>query len=428
MPPLPSFSKRVSSTFCLAAGVVCCASSLLAGEGDDTKDKKAVVEKKAEPRVKFSLLLDAGITVSTGAPRDNQLFGHLFDDRNGEPMLNQATATIERALAPEPNKFDYGFKLQVTGGTDARFLNPIGEFDRLSNGRYTLAVVEAYGSLHLPYLTDGGFDLRLGQFASPMSAETIYPTGNFFYSHSYLFNFSVPFQHLGALATLHATKILDLYAGVVRGTNVGLDDNNDVLSGLGGFTLTLLDGKVVLAGNTSIGAENDAVFEHAIGANGNVVHTNGDLRYYNNVNLTYKPTDKLTFITDLVYTQDDGFQAECYGLAQYATFTLNKYVSLGVRGEVFRDDDGFFVTQFAANDDVVDLARGDLSSIDPRTVGTGGGTTIGAITVGVNVKPIDHVLIRPELRYDKTLDGRHVFTDSTQSHQFTGGIDVIVTF
>ena len=420
--------RLVATTFCLAAGAVYCASFLRAGETDDAKDKKAVVEKKAEPRVKFSFLLDAGITASTGAPRDNQLFGRLFDDRHGEPMLNQATVTIERALAPEAGKFDYGFKLQLTAGTDARFLNPIGEFDRLSNGRYTLAAVEAYGSMHLPYITAGGLDLRLGQFASPMSAETIYPTGNFFYSHSYIFNIGVPFQHLGALATLHATKALDVYAGIVRGTNVGLDDNNDVESFLGGFTLTLLEGKVVLAGNTSIGAENDAVFQGGIGTNGHRINTNGDLRYYNNVNLTYKPTDKLTLITDLVYSRDDGFQAECYGVAQYATFTLNKYVSLGVRGEVFRDDDGFFITQFAANDDVVDLGRGDLSNIDPRTVGAGGGTTIGALTVGVNVKPNDHMLIRPELRYDKALDGRHAFTDSTQSHQFTGGIDVIVTF
>ena len=427
-PSFARFPRTFAGALCLTASVVCGASCLVAGESDDAKDKKTVVEKKAEGRVKFSLLLDAGITASTGAPRDNQLFGRLFDDRHGEPMLNQATVTIERALAPEPGKFDYGFKLQLTAGTDARYLNPIGEFDRLNNGRYTLAAVEAYGSLHLPYLTAGGVDLRLGQFASPMSAETIYPTGNFFYSHSYLFNFGVPFQHLGGLATLHANKFLDVYTGVVRGTNVGLDDNNDVVSFLGGFTLTLLDGKVVLAGNTSIGAENDAVFERALGNNGNVVHTNGDLRYYNNVNLTYKPTDKLTFITDAVYTRDDGFQAECYGVAQYATFTLNKYVSLGVRGEVFRDDDGFFITQYAADDDVVDLARGELRNIDPRTVGAGGGTTIGAVTFGVNVKPNDHVLIRPELRYDKALDGRHVFTDSTQSHQFTGGIDVIVTF
>ncbi len=422
------FPRPASGALCLITGVALSASSLVAGESGDAKDKKAVVEKKAEPRVKFSLLLDAGITAGTGAPRDNQLFGRLFDDRNGEPMLNQATVTVERALAPEPGRFDYGFKLQLTAGTDARYVDPIGEFDRVFNGRYTLAAVEVYGSLHLPYFTAGGVDLRLGQFASPMSAETIYPTGNFFYSHSYLFNFGVPFQHLGGTAPLHATKALDLYAGVVRGANVGLDDDNDVLSFLGGFTLTLLDGKVVLAGNTSIGAENDAASERAIGNNGNVVRTNRDLRYYNNVNLTLKPNDKLSLITDLVYTRDDGFQAECYGVAQYATYTLSKYVSVGVRGEVFRDDDGFFVTSFAADDDNVDLIRGSLGGLDRRTVGAGGGTTIGAFTLGVNVKPIDHLLIRPELRYDKTLDGRRVFTDSTQSHQLTGGIDIIITF
>lgn len=402
--------------------------ALLAGENPEPKDAKTVVEKKVESRIKYSILVDAGATGSTGAPNDNQLFGRLFDDRNGEPLLNQATVTIERALAPEAGKFDYGFKLQLTGGSDARFLNPIGEFDRVSNGRYTVAAVEAYGNFHVPFLTEGGLDLKLGQFASPMSAETIYPTGNFFYSHSYIFNFGVPFQHLGAVATLHAAKTLDLYVGVVRGTNVGLDDNNDVESFLGGFTLTLLDGKLVVAGNTSIGAENDAVFEGGLGNNGNVVHSNGDLRYYNNVNFTVKPTDKLTFITDLVYSRDDGFQAECYGVAQYATFALNKYVSLGLRGELFRDDDGFFIAQFAANDDVVDLGRGELRSIDPRTVGAGGGTTIAAVTVGVNVKANDHVLIRPELRYDKALDGRNAYTDSTQSHQFTGGLDVVITF
>ncbi len=425
--PLQStLTKTLALAALTAAGI---APALFAGDAPDAKDaKKTVIEKKAESRVKFSLLLDAGISASTGAPKDNQLFGRLFDDRNGEPLVNQATVTIERALAPEPGKFDYGFKLQLTGGSDARFLNPIGEFDRVSNGRYTIAAVEAYGSLHLPVLTEGGVDLRLGQFASPMSTETIYPTGNFFYSHSYIFNFGVPFQHLGALATLHANKILDVYAGVVRGANVGLDDNNDVESFLGGFTLTLLDGKAVIAGNTSIGAENDAVFEGAVGTNGRLVHTNGDLRYYNNVNLTFKATDKLTFITDLVYTRDDGFQAECYGAAQYATFAFNKYVTLGIRGEIFRDDDGFFIAQFAANDDAADLGRGELRSLDPRTVGPGGGTTIGAVTVGVNVKANDHVLIRPELRYDKALDGRNAFTDSSQSHQFTGALDVIVTF
>lgn len=398
----------------------------------DSKDsKKTVIEKKAESRIKFYGLIEAGVTFNETRPGDNQNFGRLFDDRDSEPLLNQATYTVERALAPEEGKFDYGFKLQVTAGTDARYLNPIGELDRLYNGRYTAAVVEAYGNLHFPVPgTAGGLDLKLGQFASPQSAETIYPTGNFFYSKSFIFNFGVPLQHLGAVAQLHATKFLDLYGGVVRGTNVGLDDNNDVLSGIGGFQLTLLEGKLIVAGNTSIGAENDAVFNGVnVRSDGSIgrINTNGDLRYYNNLNVTIKPNDKLTLITDLVYSRDDGFRAEAYGAAQYVQYAFNKYVSLGLRGEIFRDDDGFFVAQFGADDDFADLTRGELRNIDRRTVG-GGGTTYAAATLGVNVKPIETIIVRPELRFDKALDGHKAFTDSSKSRQFTAALDVIFTF
>ena len=426
--PSPLFSRRLLKgiTSVLAVMTVCSHTPALVAGTTEAKDK-VVVEKKAESRIKFSAFLEGGFTASTGNPKDNQLFGRLFDDRNAEPLLNQATVNIERALAPEPGKIDYGFKLQLSAGSDARFTDLIGEFDRTFNGRYTVAVVEAYGSFHLPVLTEGGLDIRLGQFATPLGIETIDPRNNFFYSHTYLFNFG-PFQHLGGVLTLHVNKVLDIYAGVTRGVNIGLDDNNDVLSYLGGFALTLLDGKLVIAGSTSIGPENDAVFQGAIGNNGNSVDTNGDNRYYGNINVTFKPTDKWTFLTDSFYTVDTGFQAEYYGISQFAGYTLNKYVSVGVRGEVFRDDDGFYATQFAKDDDAVDFTRGSLKDLDPRTVGTGGGTTIIAATVGVNVKPIDHVLIRPELRYDKAIDGRQIFTDSTQSHQFTGGLDVLITF
>ena len=403
------------------------APALLAGT-EESDAKKAVVEKKPDARVKFSWLIDVGDSGSTGGPDDNQLYGHVFTDRNGEPLLNQATFTVERALAPEAGKTDYGFKFQATAGSDARFLNPIGEFDRLSNDRNTIAVVEAYGSYHVPVLTEGGLDIRVGQFASPEGAEVIYPSGNFFYSHSYTFNFGIPLQHLGAMLTLHTTKELDLYAGVVRGANIGLDDNNDVVSFIGGFVLTLLKGNLIIAGNTSIGAENDAVFEGTLGYHGNTIHTNGDLRYYNEANITFKPTDKLSLITDLTFTRDDGFETQCYGVAQYATYAFNKYLTLGVRGEIFRDSNGFFVTQFGANDDFVDIERGSLTGLDPRTVGSGGDSTYAAVTVGGNVKVNEHILIRPELRYDKELGGRHAYTDSTQSHQFTGALDVLFTF
>ena len=298
-----------------------------------------------------------------------------------------------------------------------------------------MAIVEAYGNLHFPILTSGGVDLKLGQFASPQSVETIYPTGNAFYSHSYIFNFGVPFQHLGGVATVHVNQYLDVYGGVTRGANVGLlDDPNGVPSGLAGFTVTLLSGKIVLAANTAIGPENPDVYHllPVLKGNGSVgtIDTRSALRYYNNVNLTWKITDAFTSLTDTDYLQDDGLHAQAYGVSQTFTYQVSKYLTAAVRSEIFRDDDNAFVLQFAANDDYDNSERGILNNLDPRTVSapSTAGTTYTEVTFGVQIKPFDHLLIRPELRYDQVISGSGPSTDSTQHHQFTGGIDFVVPF
>ena len=48
-------------------------------------------------------------------------------------QLNQFTATVERALAPEPGKFDYGFKLQAGYGSDGRFINTLGTLENVQH-------------------------------------------------------------------------------------------------------------------------------------------------------------------------------------------------------------------------------------------------------------------------------------------------------
>ena len=53
---------------------------------------------------------------------------------------------------------------------------------------------------HLPWITDGGIDLKVGQYPTPLGYETIDPSTNPFYSHSYIFQFGLPFKHTGALA------------------------------------------------------------------------------------------------------------------------------------------------------------------------------------------------------------------------------------
>jgi hypothetical protein len=155
---------------------------------------------------------------------------------------------FERALAPQPGEFDWGFKLQFMYGSDARFIHSLGLFsDTAATSIVQPDLVEGYLSLHLPLLTDGGLDLKLGKWVTLEGAETIDPRTNFFYSHTYIFNFGIPFNHTGALATLHATKWLDLMAGVTRGVNTSIDDNNDSLAFHGGIGLNFNEGKLVVA-------------------------------------------------------------------------------------------------------------------------------------------------------------------------------------
>ena len=376
------------------------------------------VSPTPEPRFKISGWIESGVTFNPDSPRDNQNFGRLFDDRANEPLLNQAVINFERALAPQPGEFDWGFKLQFMYGSDARFIHSLGLFDRTAHEILQPDLVEAYLNLHFPVITEGGLDLKLGKFVTLEGAETIDPRANVFYSHTYIFNFGIPFNHTGALATFHANKWIDLYGGLTRGVNTSIDDNNDSLAFDGGIGLNLLDGKLTALATTHIGPE--------------TVNDNHDKRYLNDITITAKPTKNFTSITDLNYIYDEAADATGYGVAQYFIYTSNDLLSIDVRGEIWRDADGFYVASFAENDDAVDGLRGGSVALDPRTVG-GGKTTYGAITLGLNIKPTfpkpaASLVIRPEVRFDRALTGTRPFNDSNDRNQFTAGIDVIIGF
>lgn len=370
-----------------------------------------------ESRIKFSGLLEAGFTLGTNHGPSRQLYGRLFDDRHAEPLLNQFTLTAERALQSGKGRFDWGFKLQVTAGTDTRFINPLGTFEKTARGNYSLAVVEAYLTAHLPVLGAGGVDLKAGQFATLLGSEYILPTANFFYSHNYIFNFGLPFQHLGAFATWHATPQLDVLAGFTRGVNVSLNDNNGASAFTGGLQLTLLEGKFVLGYYTHLGPENP--------------RDRRNLRQFHSLTATIKPTDKLTFVTDALYVHDEvAGGVSAYGWSQAVLYTVNKVLSLGLRAEVFRDANGFFVGQFAKADNYADFLRGDFGAADPKTL-FAGRSTYFAVTAGANIRPplgrwTDRLLVRPEVRYDRS--SAPAFRDLTRKDQITAGLDVIVSF
>ena len=382
------------------------------------ESKEAKPPAAPEPRFKIYGWVEAGITGNFANPSDNQNFGRLFDDRANEPLMNQFVITAERALDPKATGFDWGFKLQGMFGSDARFIHSLGIFDdTMKNDRYQPDLVEAYFSLHFPVPQTNGLDLQLGKFVTKEGAETIDPRTNFFYSHTYIFNFGIPFNHTGALATFHATKAIDLIAGITRGVNTSIDDNNAAMAFHGGIGLNLNDGKFTLLASTHIGPETP--------------HDKSHNRYLNDITATWKITDKLTSITDLNFIRDEAADANGYGAAQYFTYTCNDWLSAGIRGEIWRDAQGFFVTQYANNHDPMAALEGEPIT-DPRTVG-GGVTTYGALTLGLNFKvpvpkPLAGLVIRPEFRVDTSLNNTHPFNDSKDRTMETLALDAILTW
>ena len=171
------------------------------------------------------------------------------------------------------------------------------------------------------------------------------------------------------------------------------------------------------------------------------------LRYLNDITVTWKPTDYLTFITDGNFIRDDAFNATGYGVAQYGILKANDWLSFVGRAEIWRDNNNFFVAAFPGNFDFVNVEYGF-----PNTaVFAPAPTTYLELTAGLNITvPIPDgtpvlkgMMFRPEVRYDSSLNGTTPFGGGsgiigipgtpgfgagTKSSQVTFGGDVVVKF
>jgi hypothetical protein len=399
--------------------------------------------------IHLSAQIEAGIIGNPSAPKSND--GQLFTDRANQPMLNQVLLGAEKKLDPKATGFDYAFKLSLLYGSDARYTHFLGFLDQAlpKSDRNQFDVVEASATLHSPVtIFEGGLDVKAGLYATPLGAELIDPSGNPFYSHSYIFNYALPLKHTGFLATAHVTGLLDLYLGVDTGSNTTFgpngDDNNSI-AGIVGFGLNMMDGNLTVLALSHMGPENPT---RSLGMLVPPADANSYMRYYNDVVLVWKYTDKLTLTTEASWARDDfgtsGFTgkpapANAFGIAQYAGYTLTDTLTFNARAEVFRDDNGFFVAGYPGNYDPVYTEKGIVAG---NTTFSMPAATYGAITLGVTWKPevptpVTSLAIRPELRYDQSLGGNKVFNRSINtagvatfkdSGAFTISTDVILTF
>lgn len=307
-------------------------------------------------------------------PKSRNNAFRLFDDKANQFDVNQAELYVEKPTS-EPSPI--GFGLDVLLGRDAKKVHSSG----LGEPDQPFDLTQAYVTYKVPI--GKGLDLKGGKFVTLHGAEVIRRTGNFNISRSLAFAFAIPFTHTGLSATYPLTDWLSFTGGIANGWD-NTDDNNKGKSFHGAATIApplLKDFTLTLGGTW--GAEQRFSGDSA----------NGPKRGLLDLVATYKPIAPLT----LTLNYDYGRQEEAFGVggetavwhavAAYAIYDVTDRLSVGVRGEYFRDQDGF------------------------RLPGATPGTKLEVweATLTGRYKLFDHLYVSAEYRHDEATDNKLVF-------------------
>lgn len=300
-----------------------------------------------------------------------------FNDIPQEVNLHQQWFYIGRE-ADGSNGLDFGFRADFIYGTDAQktqsFSNPAGSFDEdWDHGVYGWALPQLYGEVAL-----GDLSVKIGHFFTLVGYEVVPATGNFFYSHALTMFNSEPFTHTGVLATYDGFENMTLYGGWTLGWDTGYDQLNSGNSFLGGFSVDLL---------CSI----SMTYINTYGNFGAISNVNADSDYSHSIVFDVTLTDRLNYVFQTDYLGIEGVGGvgitESLGVNQYLFWEYNDIVKFGTRLEWWRD---------------------------------GTGVSHNEMTAGVNVKLLDNLVIRPEVRKD--------WVPATGFDEGMVGCDMILTY
>ncbi|HWE04859.1 MAG TPA: outer membrane beta-barrel protein [Tepidisphaeraceae bacterium] len=373
----------------------------------------------------LSGFIDGGYTASFQHPAatNANIAGRFQDNKSEHIVLDQIDFMIDRPVDYSTGKFDVGGHFEFVYGRDTEFFHSTGIYDNpfvfgaRTNPYYksTTApenqadIVQAYLDFSAP--VGSGLRIRVGKIVTLLGWEVINPTGNAFYSHSYLFSFAIPLTQTGVMGEYKINPEIQIDAGITRGWSQSLRDNNGDPDFLGGITYTPQGSdflkKLKFIANLSEGPQ--------------ASHDNSD--WWTVVDLQAIYTDgPLTAVINADYGDAPnalpGSSAQWGGAAFYVGYTPGNqsFVTLNSRLEWYQDAQGYTLAGFVA-----------------PTGGTPAGVeNLYEATFGANVTwfPDDPVMknlvFRPEIRFDYA--SKDFFNGDTKHFQTTFGIDLFFKY
>jgi hypothetical protein len=313
--------------------------------------------------------------------------GRIFDSEPNGFTPHAAELVIEKQAT---DALPLGVRTDLFFGDDAEIFHATGlGNDAGPESPEAFDLQQAYITAKAP--VGEGIDFKVGKFVTLLGAEVIESPANWNFSRSYMFGFSIPFTHTGALASYPLGELGSVTGGVVNGWDI-VDDNNKAKTLIGNLTLTPME-DVTLSFTGITGAER--------GGN------NRDDRTVFDFVGTWKPLEPLTLMANYDYGHESsiapavgtaggvaGFDTgDWTGLALYAKYDLTPTWALAGRVEWFDDKDGVR-TGFGGPD------GGVLEDVDYYEW-----TLTSQWTLH------EHVLARLEYRHDKA-DERLFFHDA----------------
>lgn len=389
-----------------------------------------------ENRIGFGGWLNGGATFNPS--QTNGFNGPVaFADQANRFQLNQFNLFLQRSVISETNKWDFGGRFDFMFGTDAIFTQAFGvpTFD-VNSGEplnrnnwdlhiccsstrtYGIALPQAYLEAHVP-IGKNGINLKMGHFYSPTGFETVPAPDNFFYTRAYSFNAGEPFTHTGLQANYAINNNWSVLGSAVTGSATGgwdggWDKQLGNWSGVSGITWT---------------SDNHATSLNVTGTYGETSSQSSKSWGMYNIVLQHRINPKTLFVLHHVHGFADGVllnnlkynnvakDAEWFGFVTHLYYDLTDNLSIGARGEWFRDRDGFrnpspFRIAAATNlvNGVPVSYAGNISSVTITPA------DYYSVTVGMNWKAaktlnlrwdsIKKFNIRPNIRYDR-VDAYH---------------------
>lgn len=342
---------------------------------------------KALKDINLSGFVDTSYTYNFNSPDSRMNTARVFDTESNNFNLHAAKLAFERL---PPDAGGVGFRTDLYFGQDAEVITPAG------STRDQFDLEQAYISIkptpicNLPF---GCWEwIKIGKFVTMHGAEVIEAKDNWNSSRSLLFGYAIPFTHTGIRAGYQISDKLKGYLGVNNGWD-NMKDNNS--------------GKSVEA--ALAWSASDKLSFNLAGMYG-PEQTSNDHSQRGLVDFlaTYKPFDKWTFMLNADYGHEEdlvaaGKDANWSGVAAYAKYDVNDWMSLASRTEFMSDRQGVRVVS-GTNQDLWEA------------------------TFTLELKPYKELITRLEYRHDEASSS--IFTDNQASvdTQDTIGLQVIYPF